>query len=348
MELKFLKIVLLVICLAGFAWQILDHVQKFWDAQTTESSSWEPRDLLQFPMMVFCDSRGFTDYQPFTQVPYESVALKAQVNLAELVHATLTFDLTEDAYITQNLPTMNNGICQTVTFKETYPVRVALQFFTNITDSYQMFLANPGTEMYFMDQSNIRPVPKIDLSRPLTIELWMNNFIKRDTLCEPDIVEADQVECVRTEIIRRLQASRVQCLPYPMFQQFPILPICNTSQAQTDNYLEARKIVRNTVYNYKEIGCLMPCVENQVNMNVVTFGEKANLIPNKFTFYVIYLYDGVNVKQQYRLMDFATIVAAVGGSLSLFLGISCFGVTWKLIEFIHSKFERHSGPRSLK
>lgn len=238
MELKYLKLALLTLCLAGFIWQILDHVQKFWDAQTTESSSWEPRNHLNFPVLIFCDSQGFTEFMPLTQVPYESVALKAHVELTKIVHPLINYNLTEDDYTIQYLPTMNNGICQTVTLKDPYPVGVALMFEANVTDSYQLFLANPGTEMYFMDQTSIRPMPKIDLSRPITIELWMNNFIKRDQLCESDIAESDQVECVRTEIIKRLQTSQIQCLPFPMFQQFPVLPICNSSQAQTESYLQ--------------------------------------------------------------------------------------------------------------
>ncbi len=31
------------------------------------------------------------------------------------------------------------------------------------------------------------------------------------------------------------------------------------------------------------------------------------------------------------LMDFAAIISATGGSLGLFLGLSCYGVVWEVV-----------------
>ena len=42
----------------------------------------------------------------------------------------------------------------------------------------------------------------------------------------------------------------------------------------------------------------------------------------------------VKIEEEYTLMDTNAIISATGGSLGLFLGLSCYGVVWKLIEML--------------
>ncbi len=51
-----------------------------------------------------------------------------------------------------------------------------------------------------------------------------------------------------------------------------------------------------------------------------------------FAGFWLYYGDGhVKVEEEYRLMDFPAIVSATGGSLGLFLGLSCYGVAWEAV-----------------
>ena len=41
-------------------------------------------------------------------------------------------------------------------------------------------------------------------------------------------------------------------------------------------------------------------------------------------------------------MDAAGIITATGGSLSIFVGLSCYGLVWKVFEWLEESFR---GPR---
>ena len=40
----------------------------------------------------------------------------------------------------------------------------------------------------------------------------------------------------------------------------------------------------------------------------------------------------VKIEEEYTLMGANAIISATGGSLGLFLGLSCYGVVWKLVQ----------------
>ena len=40
----------------------------------------------------------------------------------------------------------------------------------------------------------------------------------------------------------------------------------------------------------------------------------------------------IKIEQEYMLMGGNAVISATGGSLGLFLGLSCYGVAWKILE----------------
>ena len=40
----------------------------------------------------------------------------------------------------------------------------------------------------------------------------------------------------------------------------------------------------------------------------------------------------VKIEEEYTLMGANAIISATGGSLGLFLGLSCYGVVWKIVQ----------------
>ena len=47
----------------------------------------------------------------------------------------------------------------------------------------------------------------------------------------------------------------------------------------------------------------------------------------------------VTIEEEYRLMGPNAIISATGGSLGLFLGLSCYGVVWKLCEWLEAAYK---------
>ena len=40
----------------------------------------------------------------------------------------------------------------------------------------------------------------------------------------------------------------------------------------------------------------------------------------------------INIEKEYTIMGVNAIISATGGSLGLFLGLSCYGVAWNILE----------------
>lgn len=46
----------------------------------------------------------------------------------------------------------------------------------------------------------------------------------------------------------------------------------------------------------------------------------------------------VKIEEEYTLMGTTAIISATGGSLGLFLGFSCYGAVWNIIEMVETIF----------
>ena len=69
---------------------------------------------------------------------------------------------------------------------------------------------------------------------------------------------------------------------------------------------------------------------SKIGANVASSEENKN----KTILYAKYNFPRVKIEQEYTLMGTNAIISATGGSLGLFLGLSCYGVVWKLIEML--------------
>ena len=73
---------------------------------------------------------------------------------------------------------------------------------------------------------------------------------------------------------------------------------------------------------------------------------------NQTMFFASYSSHKVKIEEEYTLMDTNAIIAATGGSLGLFLGLSCYGVVWKMVEMLETaisslKGKHNKDPRSM-
>ena len=68
--------------------------------------------------------------------------------------------------------------------------------------------------------------------------------------------------------------------------------------------------------------------------------ECIGLLP-RTTFWPMFNLPYVTVEEEYRLFDTVDIIASTGGSLGLFLGLSCFGVIWRAFEWLEAAYRAY-------
>ena len=57
---------------------------------------------------------------------------------------------------------------------------------------------------------------------------------------------------------------------------------------------------------------------------------------NRTSLYAKYATPKIKIEKEYTIMGVNAIISATGGSLGLFLGLSCYGVAWNILEKIES------------
>ena len=96
------------------------------------------------------------------------------------------------------------------------------------------------------------------------------------------------------------------------------------------------------IYNKKGIdsygneGCPILCEKVEYGTTMTKFGKNSMIYENKTMIYARYASPKVKIEEEYTLMGANAIISATGGSLGLFLGLSCYGVAWNILETIET------------
>ena len=67
-------------------------------------------------------------------------------------------------------------------------------------------------------------------------------------------------------------------------------------------------------------------------------GRNLHWYKNKNVLWAKYNTRSVKIEEEYVLMNLNAIIAAAGGSLGLFLGLSGYGLVWMLVEMMESTY----------
>ena len=89
-----------------------------------------------------------------------------------------------------------------------------------------------------------------------------------------------------------------------------------------------------------KVGCPILCENVEYHIRLSKMGINLASSGNKNTTVLFAKYNTpkIKIEEEYTLMGTNAIISATGGSLGLFLGISCYGVVWKLIEMLQSAY----------
>ena len=92
------------------------------------------------------------------------------------------------------------------------------------------------------------------------------------------------------------------------------------------------------INNYAAKRCPTLCEYVKYEIETPISGKNYVEFENKTTLWVWYASSKVKIEMEYKVMGVNAIISATGGSLGLFLGLSCYGVAWKILEKVETLF----------
>ena len=94
--------------------------------------------------------------------------------------------------------------------------------------------------------------------------------------------------------------------------------------------------------NRTNLGCPKPCAIHEYSLTKSNLGTNTNVHKGKTAIWPTYNLPRIKIEEEYELMDVGAIIAAAGGSLSLFLGLSCYGFLWHFFERLEVSYQSWS------
>ena len=87
---------------------------------------------------------------------------------------------------------------------------------------------------------------------------------------------------------------------------------------------------------YAKERCPTLCEKVEYHIRTPTSGKNYVEIENKTTLWIWHESSKVKIEEEYVLMGGNAIISATGGSLGLFLGLSCYGVALNILERVRA------------
>ena len=91
----------------------------------------------------------------------------------------------------------------------------------------------------------------------------------------------------------------------------------------------------SVIDNHMKVGCPVTCENVEYHLRSTKIGRNqvsSEDTKNTTILFAKYNTQKVKIEEEYTLMGANAIISATGGSLGLFLGLSCYGVVWKLVQ----------------
>ena len=90
--------------------------------------------------------------------------------------------------------------------------------------------------------------------------------------------------------------------------------------------------------NAQDRGCPIMCENVEYQTANPKLGKNLQWRDNKTVLVAKKNSPWVKLEEEYTLMGVNAIISATGGSLGLFLGLSCYGVVWKFFEWMETAY----------
>ena len=171
--------------------------------------------------------------------------------------------------------------------------------------------------------------PTVTVSSDTVVQLSL--VMQWDQLegCDEDAGTLEQKQCYAGMIGEF--SSNLSCLPFMYKAMLPDsdVPECDDETEATQSFYKVQSVI-GRIYD-GGIGapkCKRPCTRPKYIAVESRFSSNVCYDLNHNHLWIQFRSASVKIESQYRLMDFATVITAVGGGLGLFLGFSCYGISW--------------------
>ena len=88
----------------------------------------------------------------------------------------------------------------------------------------------------------------------------------------------------------------------------------------------------NLINGHANQNCPTSCERVQYHMTALKLANNYSGSHNRTSLYAKYATPKIKIEKEYTIMGVNAIISATGGSLGLFLGLSCYGVAWSILE----------------
>jgi len=338
-----------------FLWHVKDSVQKYVSKDTIVSTTDIRDPNLTFPDIIVCVKEGFktdkmkelglepnfwslaTDYSIFERIDNIKVDRPANKTSKELDELFVASTYSQEEVIqnatfrhnnqfhevdTLEIPSSLFGRCYTIrttqVVNRTHQMKVI-----HMTDPGEkgivIFIQPPNFESFFITADFVlTPYYQISLYKGESLEMAVSKTT--ETIVHKDCSKR-YTDCFMHHSLPLVNCSMPQIKPWgagkpscagdgvepnlPLIMGRVLLRNCPTACLH-DEYIVKKKIAKRS--NYDKIDALM-------------------------------FYRQLEVKEirKTKLFDFNTIISSVGGSLGLFLGFSCLGAAFSLLEWLFEK-----------
>ena len=220
-----------------------------------------------------------------------------------------------------------------------------------------MYLLEKGTKLSLISQVITQPQPSFTLK--YDTQLLISKTIQKtsEAMCQ-DISAAQRMKCMLDQVENKIISTELSCLPFQYKHVFSSLnskapPCKDDKDVSTKNInVSVRCLLRNygkfdlfpqiiwrLLDGHAKRACPDLCQKVEYGIAMSKLGDNYKAVQNKTTLSVRYASPKVKIEEEYTLMSVNAIISATGGSLGLFLGLSCYGVAWKVLETLKCAFK---------
>ena len=154
-------------------------------------------------------------------------------------------------------------------------------------------------------------------------------------------------KCAMKNMAKMLSEAAIECVtPYwNNFEELFNIPVCSNLNSTYGRKLNMQIAKVNGDFIREKInrdGCSKPCTLTKYNPTLMSFDKKAHMLlfgsqnadkNGLLPLIIYYISTGSEIKEQYFVYDFLTIISAVGGALGLLLGFSLLSIILIGISF---------------
>ncbi len=339
---QLLKAVTIVSCSLLFLIQMVEVWRQFINEKTFVAVSHVKLESLKLPELTICPIQAYKSVPK----PWNASILNAHQFSQEDIFVDVDAVKNSKKLKLVEVPSRFYIMCQKVSM--TGPVKAQDYSFAfrlkNLTD-YIVYIHEPGEEfwlrlgIYPYEMTTVKLSSSDVGSADIVLRKEMSYKLKsgQEQKCDRDHTAMDYSQCS----LKTLQTefpNKANCTFYLLedFHPDKSLPLCTSFEESEKALMVAQHILMNAI---KEKKCSEMCDVTRYHTNMAEYHR--NIMPENegLLLFCFYATMSVDHKTEKYIYGFETALVAVGGSMGLFLGLSCMSIILSLIEWTQKKLK---------